>query len=204
MFTRLTLSAALFFTAAALHAQGSNEVALDLGGTFTPARPVTGGQSITFHPAFTLGLEYDHRILHVPGGQLDAGISFAASPFDVITNSGPSTAINQYAYIFATPHLRFALHEHGRIAPWATVGVGYADYNEGAFRSGQGNIHHGTEGAAGEFGIGADYRTPVKLVLPVVFRLGLRDYLAAPPSYNAPVPPSQNNVVLTIGLVLKF
>ena len=169
-----------------------------------PPAPSPTIRPITLHPTFTLGLEYDHRLLRIPHGQLDAGLSFAASPFDVITNSGPATAINQYAYIFATPHLRLKLKPIAKLEPWATLGVGYADYNEGAYRSGAANVHHGTSGSVGEFGLGVDYKTPAKLILPVIFRLGVRDYLAIPPSYNAAVPPSQNNVVVTIGLVLKF
>ena len=201
--TILILLSPLLLTASLL-AQKSNEVGLELGGTFTPSRAAGDGEAIRFAPAFTLGLEYDHRIAKTSIGSLSAGIDFAASPFDVFTNSGPSTSIKQYAYIFATPHLRLKLKPVAKVEPWFTLGVGYADYNEGNQRNGNGGNFSGTSGPAGSFGAGVDYKTPVKLILPVIFRLGVRDYLAIAPTYNVPAPATQNNVVVTFGLVLNF
>lgn len=138
-------------------------------------------------------------------GSFLVGIDFTASPLDVITNAGPSTAINQYAYVFLTPELRYKAPSVGPVRPWVSVGGGLADFREGKLRNNQPAPASGTRSGTAEFSGGLDSNRTVKLLVPIGFRVEARDYLSAQPRYNVPTSGStQNNIVLSAGFFLKF
>jgi len=181
-----------------------NEVGLLAGATVTPGVSSSGGV-IGFDPSLAFTVEYGHAFFRTPVGSLLGGVDFSASPLDVITNSGPSTAINEYAYIFLTPEIRYRAPSVGGVTPWVSVGGGYARFREGNYRSGVGNLTPGTNAGTAEFSGGIDSKAVIHLILPIGFRLEVRDYLSGKPNYNISTPGAvQNNVVLSGGFVVKF
>ena len=182
----------------------SNEVGLLIGGTFTPSQ-VSGGSVIGFDPSLAFSVEYGHRVLKTPVGALLAGVDFAASPLDVITKSGPGAAVDQYAYIFLTPELRYKAPSVAGLAPWVSVGGGYARFREGDLRNGQRNTQPGTNTGVAEVSGGVDLNRTVKLLLPIGFRVEVRDYISGKPRYQVDTGGgTQNNIVVSGGLVLRF
>jgi hypothetical protein len=182
----------------------SNEVGLLIGGALTPSQ-ASGSSTIGFDPSLAFSVEYGHRVLKTPVGALLAGVDFAASPLDVITNSGPGTAIDQYAYIFLTPELRYKAPAVAGFTPWVSVGGGYARFREGDLRNGQRNTEPGTNTGAAEVSGGVDLNQAVKLLLPIGFRFEVRDYISGKPQYQVDTGAgTQNNVVISGGLVLHF
>ncbi len=182
----------------------SNEVGLLIGGAFTPGQ-ASGGSTIGFDPSLAFSVEYGHRVLKTPVGALLAGVDFAASPLDVITNSGPGTAIDQYAYVFLTPELRYKAPAVAGVTPWVSAGGGYARFREGNLRNGQSNPAPGTNTGAAEVSGGVDLNSPVKLLLPIGFRFEVRDYISGKPRYQVDTGAgTQNNVVISGGLVVRF
>jgi hypothetical protein len=181
-----------------------NEVGLLAGATVTPGVSSSGGV-IGFDPSLAFTVEYDHAFFRTPVGSLLGGVDFSASPLDVKTNGGPPTAINQYAYIFLTPEIRYRGPSFAGVTPWVSVGGGYARFREGNYRNGQVNSQPGTNTGAAEFSGGVDLKPVIHLILPIGFRLEARDYLSGKPNYNISTPGGvQNNVVLSGGFVVRF
>lgn len=186
----------------------SNEVGFLAGSTLTPGIS-TSTQGLSFRPSLALGIEYDHRFVETRFGSLLGGVDFTASPLDVITSAGPSAAINEYAYVFLTPELRYKAPSVGPVRPWVSVGGGLADFREGKLRNGQLNTasgtRSGTRSGTAEFSGGVDSNRTIRLLFPIGFRVEVRDYLSAQPRYDVPTSGStQNNVVLSAGFYLKF
>ncbi len=202
------LSTLGIFTLAVLsctHANAqSNELGFLAGSTLTPSIS-TNTTGLSFNPSLAFGIEFDHRFKETKYGSFLGGIDFTASPLDVITNAGPSTAINQYAYVFLTPELRYKAPSVGPVRPWFSVGGGLADFREGKLRNNQVNTASGTRSGAAEFSGGVDSNRTIKVLVPIGFRVEVRDYLSAQPNYRVPTSGStQNNVVLSAGFFLKF
>src|ERR1700719_194859 len=111
------LMAVIFWSVPTL-AQEKNELGLVIGGIVTPSQTLSPGgdlvspsgtlpnSNITFNSALTLGADYDRNVLHTHGFTISGGIDFLASPLDVKLDQRPANVINQYAFIFLTPHVR--------------------------------------------------------------------------------------------------
>ncbi len=195
-----------------------NDIGFLAGATITPdvstklpSAPGTGADSIRFNASFALGIDYDYRFLNTRHGSLAGGVNFLASPLDVITSGGPSTAINQYAYVFLTPELRYEANAIGPVKPFGSVGGGYARFREGKLRNGTTNIAAGSNTAVGEFTIGVDsakevhFKFPVLGTVPIGLRLEVRDYLSGQPNYQVPTSSStQNNLSFLGGFTIKL
>src|ERR1700688_2985593 len=118
------LMAVIFWSVPTL-AQEKNEVGLVIGGIVTPSQTLSPGanlvipagtlpnSNITFNSALTLGADYDRNVLHTHGFAISAGIEFLASPLDVKLDQRPANAINRYAFVFLTPHVRLKFHPSG-------------------------------------------------------------------------------------------
>jgi hypothetical protein len=195
-----------------------NEIGLLAGATLTPSvsttlpdAPGASAGSISFNASFALGIDYDYRLRDTGHGSLEAGIDFLASPNDVITSGGPGNAINQYAYIFLVPELRFEARPIGPVRPFGSVGGGYARFREGKLRNGAVNTLPGTNTAAGEFTVGVDSSKEIHLKLPILGsvpiggRLEVRDYLSGQPNYQVPtISGTQNSVAFLGGFTIKL
>jgi hypothetical protein len=204
----------LFSVIECAFAQTKDELTFGIGATVTPEQSArliaspAGAASIRFDPSFAFAADYYHRLTGV-GTALYGGISFAASPLDVITNSGPPTAIRQYAYLFLTPEVRVKFHSAGAIAPWLAFGGGYARFSEGALRNETRNPGAGTNRGTFQFGGGVDIGTPFTapflLKVPLALRLEVRDYYSGKPNYNLPTSGSlQHNILFAAGITLRL
>jgi hypothetical protein len=210
------LVAVIFWSVPTL-AQEKNEVGLVIGGIVTPGQTVSPGANlvvpsgtlpnlnITFNSALTLGADYDRNVLRTHGFAIFGGLDFLASPLDVKLDQRPANVINQYAFVFLTPHVRVKFHPSGFISPWLSFGGGYARFRETAPVNTP-SFSQGTNTGAFVFGGGLDTR-PVLHVLriPIGFRLEIRDFYSGQPNYNQKTTGNlQNNVAFTGGLLLRF
>ena len=199
-------------------AQEKNELGLVIGGIVTPSRTLSPGvnlvspsgtplpnSNITFNPALTLGADYDRNVLHAHGFAISGGIDFLASPLDVKLDQRPANVINQYAFVFLTPHVRVKFHPSGFFSPWLSFGGGYARFREAAPVNTT-SFHQGTNTGTFVFGGGLDSR-PVLHVLriPIGLRLEIRDFYSGQPDYNQKTTGNlQNDVAFTGGLLIRF
>ncbi len=210
------LMAVIFWSVPTL-AQEKNEVGLVIGGIVTPSQTLSPGANlvvpsgtlpnlnITFNSALTLGADYDRNVLHTHGFAISGGLDFLASPLDVKLDQRPANVINQYAFVFLTPHVRVKFHPSGFISPWLSFGGGYARFRETAPVNTT-SFSQGTNTGTFVFGGGLDTR-PVLHVLriPIGFRLEIRDFYSGQPNYNQKTTGNlQNNVAFTGGLLLRF
>jgi hypothetical protein len=144
-------------------------------------------------------------VLHTHGFAISGGLDFLASPLDVKLDQRPANVINQYAFVFLTPHVRVKFHPSGFISPWLSFGGSYARFHETAPVNTP-SFSQGTNTGAFVFGGGLDTR-PVLHVLriPIGFRLEIRDFYSGQPNYNQKTTGNlQNNVAFTGGLLLRF
>jgi hypothetical protein len=144
-------------------------------------------------------------VLHTHGFAISGGLDFLASPLDVKLDQRPANVINQYAFVFLTPHVRLKLHPSGFISPWLSFGGGYARFRE-TTPVNTPSFSQGTNTGAFVFGGGLDTR-PVLHVLriPIGFRLEIRDFYSGQPNYNQKTTGNlQNNVAFTAGLLIRF
>jgi len=208
---------ATIFWSAPTFAQEKNEVGLVIGGIVTPSQTLSPGANlvsptgalpnlnITFNSALTLGADYDRNVLRTHGFAISAGIDFLASPLDVKLDQRPANVINQYAFVFLTPHVRLKFRPSGYISPWLSFGGGYARFREAAPVNTT-SFNQGTNTGTFVFGGGLDTR-PVLHVLriPIGFRLEIRDFYSGQPNYNQKTTGNlQNNVAFTGGLLIRF
>jgi hypothetical protein len=211
------LLVAVIFWSAPTFAQERNEVGLVIGGIVSPSQTVSPGANlavpsgtlpnlnITFNSALTLGADYDRNVLRTHGFAISGGLDFLASPLDVKLDQRRANVINQYAFVFLTPHVRVKFHPSGFISPWLSFGGGYARFRETAPVNTP-SFSQGTNTGAFVFGGGLDTR-PVLHVLriPIGFRLEIRDFYSGQPNYNQKTTGNlQNNVAFTGGLLLRF
>jgi hypothetical protein len=200
-------------------ADPKDEVGFLAGATLTasvattlPDAPGAGqSSSIGFNASFALGIDYDYRLVNTRAGAIQVGADFLASPLDVITSSGPANGIDQYAYIFLVPEVRFKAKPIGPVSPFASAGGGYARFREGKLRNGAVNSLPGTNTGVGEFTVGVDSAKDIHLKLPVLgsipigARIEVRDYLSGQPNYQVPTAgTTQNNVALLGGFYIKL
>src|ERR1700719_1162569 len=211
------LVVAIIFWSVPTLAQEKNEVGLVIGGIVTPGQTVSPGANlvvpsgtlpnlnITFKSALTLGADYDRNVLRTHGFAISGGLDFLASPLDVKLDQRRANVINQYAFVFLTPHVRVKFHPSGFIAPWLSFGGGYARFRETAPVNTT-SFHQGTNTGTFVFGGGLDSR-PVLHVLriPIGLRLEIRDFYSGQPDYNQKTTGNlQNDVAFTGGLLIRF
>ncbi len=183
--------------------QTKNEVGLVIGATTTPSQSLIQGISpagttgnLSFNESLTLGAEYDRYFATSKRVAIYGGVDFCASPFDVKLSQPPPDVSLQYAYVFLTPHLRLKLRPTGPLAPWLSLGGGYARFLEQPPSSG--SFRPGTNTGTFEIGAGIDTRTVVRVIkIPVGFRFEVRDFYSGFPnlqSENRCQPAKQRNV----------
>ena len=112
-------------------------------------------------------------------------------------------ATRDVATIFVTPGVRFRFAPIGRFSPYATVGAGYALYEQSFFRiDGASNeAARFTHRGAFMFGGGVD----VPVWRRIAIRFEGRDFYTGNPSFNTPVSGSgQHNLVVGGGFVVSW
>ena len=93
------------------------------------------------------------------------------------------------------------------VSPWASVGGGYARFDESkTLVSGAPNTFQtGTNRGALQYGGGVDFKAPWHVLLPLAFRGEIRDFYSGQPRLNVVRSGTgQHNVIVSGGIVLGF
>jgi hypothetical protein len=180
----------------------SNEVGLLLGGSIVPSS--TPGFNISSGLAFQA--TYAHRF--TGNGRVGWGfeVPFVTLPSQDVQSPSPISPRN-YASIFITPGIRVTFVPTSAISPWASVGGGFARFAESTtlVTGAPNTFKTGTNKGALQFGGGVDFRTPFKILVPLVFRGEIRDFYSGQPRLNIARPGNgQHNVIISGGIVLRF
>jgi opacity protein-like surface antigen len=201
----------LLLCGASLAAQETrkNELGLLLGATVTPGRTITPAvvdPNINIGTGLTFQATYARRVTNGRTAALYLEVPFVAMP-NAYVRSGTNAVPEAYASLFVTPGLRVRFAPTGRVSPWLSLGGGYARFDESSVLQDKtpnpGSI--GTNAGALQLGGGLDFRTGVKVVLPLDLRVEVRDFYSGRPNYNFATGGSgQHNVVVSGGLVLRF
>jgi hypothetical protein len=182
-----------------------SELGLLLGAEFIPQATTVSGNQLSFGRSITYSADYAR---HLSGGNtaLFLEFPFAASPSHKVSSTQPN-AITSLATLYITPSLRLRLASHAPLSPWVSGGFGYGLYEgSSVFKNGVPNPQIYRSAGTAQFGAGADFRTPLKLLFPVSLRGEVRDYYTVKtPSFGIPVQRTgQHNLVVAGGLVIHF
>lgn len=198
------LSVVALLPAKPAEAQGRNEIGLLLGARVASDPGVS--PSLEIGNSLAYQATYAHWFAHAEGAVVALEIPFVALPSQDVKSSALAAPRN-FAAIYVTPGIRVKLAPSRAVAPWASVGGGYARFAESTtLVTGSPNpFVTGTNKGALQFGGGIDLRSPVNLLLPVSFRGEVRDFYSGQPRLNVISTASgQHNVLVSGGLVLKF
>ncbi|HEX7959083.1 MAG TPA: hypothetical protein VF493_04160 [Terriglobales bacterium] len=194
----------------------SNELAFVIGGTVSPDSstpfPTTSTRTpLKISSGITYETVYARRLfnVHIGSGYLELPI--------VGTPSRTVTAINvatrDFSSIFFTPSLKLKLRPVAGIAPFFSVGGGFAHFNttSGAFIGTSPGVSPLVVIGASEntgalqFGAGVDLKTPLSRM---DLRAEVRDFRTGRPNFQFPVSlldsDTQHNLFVGGGIVLHF
>jgi|ERR1041385_125613 hypothetical protein len=186
------------------------DVAFVVGGSFVS--DTTG--TVTFPPPFVgsgnVTVRTDHhfffegalgvRVLDAKAVSLHIEAPIAAIPSTTLTEPITSTTLDHISTLFITPGLRMKFLPGAPIAPWVSIGGGWAHY-----RLKDASLTQNK--AALQYGGGLDFKTN----LPVLgFRAEVRDFVTGDPDFNLGSlfsPKSglhHHNILVGGGIVLRF
>src|SRR5262249_23291670 len=177
-----------------------NELAFGLGGI--PAVSRSDTPALDAGSGIALQVNYGRRLFNGRKAALFGEINFLASPTREVSSS-VTAATHDFASLYVTPGVRLKFLPASKISPYAVVGGGYADYEQGTTRiDGQPNpVSRQLARGVFDFGAGVD----VQLWRFVALRGEARDFFTGSPNYNIPSTSSaQHNVVATGGFVLRW
>lgn len=205
---RAIFSSFLIFSALAVllqaygFAQTKNEVGLLLGANIVP----TSTLNLSLSSGLAYQAEYARKF--IDGSYIGFGLEvpFVAIPSQNVQSSSVFAPRN-YASIFITPGLRVLFASNSVVSPWVSLGGGYARFAESTtLVTGAPNaLKPGTNKGALQYGGGVDFKTPVKIPLPVAFRGEIRDFYTGQPRLNIVRSENgQHNILVSGGIVLKF
>jgi len=183
-------------------AQSKNEVGLLLGGSIVPTS--------TTNLSINSGLAYQATYAHKFTGDGVVGfgfeVPFVAIPSQDVQSGSPFSPRN-YASLFITPGFRVIFVPNAAISPWASVGGGYARFAESTtlVTGAPNTFKTGTNKGALQYGGGVDFKTPLHIPFPLVFRGEIRDFYSGQPRLNLVRSGNgQHNVLVSGGIVLRF
>ena len=182
--------------------QSKNEVGLLLGGSIVPN---SSGQ-LNINSGLAFQATYAHTFARNTAVGIGLEVPFVALPSQDVQSSSASAPRN-YASIFITPGVRVSFLPNSAITPWASVGGGYARFAESTtlVTGAPNTFKTGTNKGALQYGGGADFKTPWKILFPLVFRGEVRDFYSGQPRLNVSRPTGgQHNIILSGGIVLRF
>ncbi len=178
-----------------------------VGGSFVSDSKVV----FTTSPSFTNSIQTSHHVflegalgVRVFNAQVAAfymELPIAAVPSQKVTFSNATTAFDHVSSVFITPGFRLKLAPGAPIAPWVSVGGGWAHYSA--------DFAPTTNKGAIQYGGGLDFRTPVPHLR---MRGEVRDFVTGDPNlFQATFPPGtgqpgihRHNVLVGGGVVLTF
>lgn len=177
-----------------------NELALVAGAKITPTVG-SGTTETSFATTFAFEANYAAQLAHIPAVALHLEIPALFTPSTDLTTSNV-TALKSYSSFFITPALRLKVLPGSPLSPWISAGGGIVHFNPGSTTQGGTtvNTQSVTKGAA-QAGIGADIHPPL---LPVAFRVEVRDFYTGLPDLNSVTIKVRHNVLVGGGLVLRF
>src|SRR6516225_2095768 len=197
----LLIATSLFGMAVGQELPAKHEIGLTLGGLFSNER-TAGATHLELGPGIALQANYGYRFLRSRTVALYGEIHLLANPLRDVT-SGDSGLTRDVASLFITPGVRVKFFPSRRVAPYAAIGGGWADYEQstltlgGATNSAPRTVNHG----AFDYGGGFD----VKLWRFVGLRTEIRDFYTGSPAYNSgQIHGGQHNVVAGGGLVFRL
>lgn len=183
-----------------------NELGLLLGATVLPDQTITVGSFTNNNLKFSKGLTYQatyaRQIVDAKIAGLYFEVPFMATPNADIRsgNPNPPTAL---ASLFVTPGVRLKLLPGAGISPWASVGGGWARFDEGStLQSGSPNPgSKGTNTGVLQYGGGVD----VRVFRLISLRGEVRDFYSGRPQLNVlTANDRQHNIVVSGGFVVHF
>jgi hypothetical protein len=183
-------------------AQGKNEVGLLLGGSIVP----TSTSNLGIDSGLAYQATYAYRFTGSDGLGWGFEVPFVALPSQDV-QSASSVSPRNYASIFITPGVRVTFMPGSSISPWASIGGGYARFAESTtlVTGAQNPLKTGTNKGALQFGGGVDFKTPFRILVPLVLRGEVRDFYTGQPRLNIVRSKSgQHNVIVSGGFVLRF
>jgi len=194
----LAQSADVSFVAAAPFVSDSNANVLVICPG--PTCPLAPNKIVTSHEVFLEGT-VAVRTLNLRLASLHLEVPFAGLPSQKLTlSSSPSTVIGHMSSVFITPSFRLKVAPGAPIAPWISLGGGWARYSADAGPT--------TNKGALQYGGGLDFRVVSHLGL----RFEVRDFVTGDPNFptailfNKPTQGGLNrhNVLAGGGAVLSF
>jgi hypothetical protein len=200
----LLMLAALNGVAEPRDTESKNEAGLLLGSRVAADPGSTPNLSIS--GSLALQATYARWISQSKRAGLAFEIPFISLPSQDVRSAAP-TAPRNYASLFITPGIRIRIAPQSVLSPWASVGGGYARFAESStLVTGAPNpFATGSNKGALQFGGGVDWRSPVKLLVPVSFRGEVRDFFTGQPRLNViSSGGGQHNVLVSGGIVLHF
>lgn len=203
----VVLSGCLLFCSTGLAQR--NEVGLLLGSNQVPLT-VQDSSADQGSSEIGRGLAYQATFARIwpVGHAIEAGLEvpLIAIPSQDVRSPLPGVPGN-YASLFITPGFRVRFFENRRISPWAALGGGYARFAESTtLANGQPNTGaRGANTGALQFGGGADFKTPLRLLRPIDLRGEVREFYTGLPQLQLPRGGSgQHNIVISGGFVVRF
>lgn len=202
----LFLISSLLAAAAFAQDARNNELGLLLGGAVTPAIGLAGGGRAEVGSGLTYQATYARRLINAGPAALYLELPFLATPLQDISSGNGAVPAN-YDSLFVTPGLRVKLLPRAALSPWFSVGGGYALFETSAQRvDGAPNLNERvTHRGAAQFGGGLDVRLPIQILVPISFRLEVRDLYSGKPNYNVNTGGGfQHNLVFSGGVVVHL
>ncbi len=194
---RLTLIAIALLASVRSSAQ-NHELAFTLGGT---ANDLKSALKVGTTSGKALQVNYGYRLWGSDLVAISGEIHMLANPQRQVTGSPLLT--RDFASLYLTPGIRVKLNPKGRIQPWATLGAGYALYEQstttlsGALNSAPRHLSRG----AFQYGGGLD----IPIFKWVSLRGEIRDFYTGLPALNVnTIRGGTHNVIVSGGFVLKF
>ena len=203
----------LFAIMGVAEAQGSNpgenkknELGLLLGGVVTGQKTTIGGAPVNVGAGLTFQATYARRLKEWKRAALYFEVPFVATPSTEV-RSPDTSVVHNYDTLYVTPGLRVKFAPRKMVSPWLALGGGYGLLEaskgliSGAPTPGERFVHTGTL----QMGGGVDFAPRFKILVPIGFRLEVRDFYTAVPNLNTTLTDSrQHNVLFSGGLVVKF
>ena len=198
---RKTIIVLTLFTGLCLNAFAQkNELALVAGAKVTPSVG-SGTNQTNFATSFAFEANYAAQLAHVPALALHLEIPAMFTPSTDLTSSNLA-ALKSYSSFFITPALRLKLIPEAPFSPWISAGGGIVHFNPGSTTQGGTAVNtHGVTKGAAQAGVGADFHPPL---LPLAFRVEVRDFYTGRPDLNALGIKVRNNILVGGGIVLRF
>ena len=205
MKTRIWVLLALAAIPVFASADDSNELGLLLGAEFIPTRTTVTGNNVDIGNSIVFSADYARRLAG-NNTMVFLEFPFAAAPSHHV-NTLSASAITSLATLYVTPSVRVNFAHQARFSPWLSAGFGYGVYEGSSrFKDNTANNNRYTSTGTAQFGGGVDFRTGLKILLPIQLRGEVRDYFTVTnPNFGISVDGSgQHNIVIAGGIVLSF